>query len=205
MKNIAILIILLASVSLSTHAATYVVDQDHTAITFKVRHLVGKVSGRFERFSGEFTYDGEKPSRWKTSATIDAASINTSTAKRDEHLRSSDFFDVKKFPTLTFTSKRIRDLENNRAKMDGSLTIHGVTRPVTFDLEIGGTSSDPFGGPDKAAFTATTTINRHDFGLLPSPLIRLHSGRSILRRHEAEFSGRIGNTDRKFGEGVARK
>lgn len=169
MKNKLILFALLTCGVVSARAATYTIDPDHTGISFKIRHLVGKVSGRFERFSGQFTYDPNKPTSWKASATIDAASINTSTVKRDEHLRSSDFFDVKMFPTLTFVSKKLRDLHDNRAKLDGVLTIHGVSRPVTLNLEIGGTSADPFGGPDKAAFTATTTINRHDFGLSWSP------------------------------------
>ncbi len=164
-------VIVLGAVTLPTllFAANYEIDTAHTSVTFKVRHLLSKVTGKFSKFSGTFTYDPAKPETWKTEATVDVQSIDTNVADRDKHLRSKDFFDVdnEKHPdykTMTFVSTKITDIKKDKAKLHGNLTMHGVRKPVVLDLEIGGLATDPWGNK-KAAFSATTTINRKDFDL----------------------------------------
>lgn len=145
-------------------AAPYKIDPDHTSVTFKIRHVLSHVPGRFNQFEGSFDYDPEKPETWKVNATVQAASIDTNVAPRDKHLRSPDFFDVAKYPTLTFVSTGVTDVTPTSAKLNGLLTIHGVEKPVVFDLEINGVAKDPWGNV-RASFTATTKVNRKDFGL----------------------------------------
>ena len=145
-------------------AATYKIDDTHTAVSFKVRHLLTPVQGNFGKFSGTFDYDPTKPESWKTEATIDTASINTNVEARDKHLRSADFFDVEQFPTITFKSTGVTDVTPTSAKLNGILTMHGVEKPVTLDLEIQGIVKDPWENTI-ASFTGTTKINRKDFGI----------------------------------------
>ena len=145
-------------------AATYQIDADHSTVGFKIKHLLSHVEGRFNQFEGSFEYDPEKPESWKAQATIQAASIDTNVAPRDKHLRSADFFDVEKFPTITFESTQVTDVTPTGAKLNGLLTIHGIQKPVVLDLEIHGVIKDPWGNV-KAGFTAMTKINRKDFGL----------------------------------------
>ena len=145
-------------------AAHYAVDTDHTTVSFKVKHLLSHVQGRFNQFEGNFVYDPEKPETWKTAVTVQTSTIDTNVAARDKHLRSGDFFDVEKFPTMTFQSTEVTEATPTRAKLHGLLTIHGVEKPAVFDLQIHGVAKDPWGNV-RAAFTATTTINRKDFGL----------------------------------------
>ena len=145
-------------------AATYKIDVDHTTVGFKIHHLLSYVQGRFNQFEGTFDYDPDKPDTWKTSVTIQAASIDTNVAPRDKHLRSADFFDVEKFSALTFVSTEVTDVTPTNAKLHGLLTLHGIEKPVVLDLEIHGVLKDPWGNV-KAGFTATTKINRKDFGL----------------------------------------
>ncbi len=145
-------------------ATTYTIDVDHTTVGFKIRHLFSKVSGTFDQVEGSFDYVPGKPEVWKTTATIQAASINTRVAPRDKHLRSKDFFEVETYPTITFISTGVTDATATIAKLNGVLTIHGVEKPVTLDLEIHGEAKDPWGN-QRSGFTATTTINRKDFGL----------------------------------------
>ncbi len=146
-------------------AEVYEIDPTHSGVNFRVRHLmVSRVNGNFGKFSGTVTYVKDKPKEWKVEALIDAASINTGVEKRDQHLRSADFLDVDKFPTIAFKSNRVLKADGNKAKLVGDLTLHGVTKPVTLDLEIGGTVKDPWGNQRLGA-TATTKLNRKDFGL----------------------------------------
>ncbi len=146
-------------------AANYTIDKDHTTVSFKIRHLFSKVEGTFNDFSGAFSYDSGHPELWKAEATIQAASINTRVEKRDNHLRSKDFFDAANYPTLTFKSTGVTDATQTNAKLRGLLAIHGVEKPVVLDLEIHGEGKDPWGNV-RAGFTATTKINRKDFGLI---------------------------------------
>lgn len=145
-------------------ATEYAVDTDHSTVSFKVRHLFSQVQGTFDQFEGAFTYVPDQPEAWKASATVQAASLDTHVEKRDHHLRSPDFFDVEKYPALTFTGTGVTDASGTSAKLHGDLMIHGVTKPVVFDLQIRGEGKDPWGN-QRSGFTATTTINRKDFGL----------------------------------------
>ena len=147
-----------------TWAAVYKVDLDHTTVSFKVRHLFSKVQGLFNQFEGTIDYEPGKPEVWKASGTIDAASINTNVPQRDKHLRSADFFDVEKYPTISFKSTKVTNATETNAKLECLLTIHGVEKPVTLDLEIRGVGKDPWGNT-RAGFTVTTKIDRKDFGL----------------------------------------
>lgn len=150
----------------SAFAADYVIDPSHTSVGFTVRHLmVSKVRGSFEKVSGTVKYDPNEPEKIVIDATIDAASINTREAKRDEHLRSPDFFDVAKHPTLTFKSKKAKVLGKGKLEVIGDLTIRGVTKEVTLQVEgLDQEIKDPWGNVRRGA-TATTRINRKDFGL----------------------------------------
>lgn len=148
-------------------AATWQIDPDHSSFQFKVRHLmVSNVKGDFTKAKGVVTIDERDIANLKLEITIDAASVNTGHAKRDEHLRNADFFDVAKHPTITFVSKRAEKAGMDRLKVIGDLTMHGVTREVTVDVE-GPTQEvkDP-GGNFRRGATATTKINRKDFGLI---------------------------------------
>jgi polyisoprenoid-binding protein YceI len=139
------------------------IDPVHTNVEFVARHLLSRVRGRFPAFSGELVV-AEDPARSSVDVTIDAAGIDTGSPDRDAHLRSPDFLDVERFPTLSFRSTAVRsDDEPGHYLVDGDLTIRDVTRPVTLDVEYHGWSDDPWGG-QRAAFSATTEIQRSDFG-----------------------------------------
>ena len=148
----------------SVFAAPYTIDVDHTSVSFKIRHILSYVQGVFRQFDGSFVYDPADPASWKTNATIQTASIDTFVEPRDKHLRSSDFLDTEQFPAMTFTSTGVREATETSAKLDGTLALHGVEKPVVFDLVIHGVAKDPWGNT-RASFTAATTINRKDFGL----------------------------------------
>ena len=144
----------------------WIVDPAHSAAHFSVRHLmISNVRGEFTKLSGSALINPADPAKSTVEVTIDAASINTREPQRDEHLRSADFFDVANHPTLTFRSTRIEALGADNFKLTGDLTIRGVTRPVTFDVE-GPTASvkDPWGNV-RAGITASAKINRKDFGV----------------------------------------
>lgn len=145
-------------------ATTYAIDPDHSSVTFKIRHLFSSVQGAFNKFDGQITYDPEHPEQWSATATINAGSIDTNVEKRDAHLRSVDFFDVEHFSTITFKSTGATDVTPTTAKLHGDLIIHGVTKPVVLDVAIHGVGKDPWGNV-RAGFTATTLLNRKDFGL----------------------------------------
>jgi polyisoprenoid-binding protein YceI len=164
MKETTLLLFLLTGVWVQAGATTYKIDPEHSTVAFHIHHLIGKVTGHFDRFQGTVDYEAGKPASWKTSATIEAASINTQSAKRDTHLRSEDFFEVEKYPTLTFKSTGVTDVQGNHAKLHGDLTMHGVTKPVVLDLEVGGLAKDPWGGTH-AAFSATGKLDRRDYGV----------------------------------------
>jgi polyisoprenoid-binding protein YceI len=147
-------------------AATWQIDPDHSSFQFKVRHLmVSNVKGDFTKVKGVVTMDDKDVSNLNVELTIDAASVNTGHAKRDEHLRAADFFDVAKYPTITFVSKKVMKDGPDRLKVTGDLTMHGVTREVTVNVE-GPTQQvkDPWGNLRRGA-TGTGKINRKDFGL----------------------------------------
>jgi polyisoprenoid-binding protein YceI len=165
MRKILALAAVLAVVSPAARAETYEIDPAHSQIGFRIKHLVGKVPGRFTKFAGTIEFTPGKPESWKAAATIDPATINTDNEKRDGHLKSPDFFDVAKYPEMSFKSVKVTDVKGDGAKLHGELTMHGVTKPVVLDLEIGGTTKDPWGNV-RAGFTAAGTINRKDFGIV---------------------------------------
>lgn len=160
---LAVAAILLAAPAL--RAETYDIDASHSNVGFRIRHLVAKTSGRFTKFSGTIDFTPGKPETWKVTADIDPASINTDNEKRDGHLRNPDFFDVEKYPKMAFKSTKVTDVKGDAAKLHGELTMHGVTKPVVLDLEIGGTTKDPWGNA-KAGFTARGKVNRKEFGMV---------------------------------------
>jgi len=147
-------------------SAPWEFDPAHTGVQFKVRHLmVSSVRGGFEKVSGKVTYNESDVTKSTADITIDAASINTNVAKRDEHLRSPDFLDVAKYPAITFKSKKVEKTGEGKLRMTGDLAIKGVTKEVALDIE-GPTPpiKDPWGNA-RVGGTATTKINRKDFGL----------------------------------------
>jgi polyisoprenoid-binding protein YceI len=150
------------------HADTYAIDPAHSSVSFTVSHVIGRVTGHFDKFSGSCNYDANKTSSWATQASIDAASINTGIEKRDNHLRSPDFFDVQKYPTLSFKSTGVTDANGNKAKLHGDLTMHGVTKPVVLDLEVLGTAKDPFGKGTRLGASAKGRVARLDYGIGPA-------------------------------------
>jgi polyisoprenoid-binding protein YceI len=144
---------------------TWNIDPAHTHAEFAVRHLmISTVKGRFGTLTGAVTGDDATPSSLKVNATIDVASIDTRVADRDTHLKSPDFFDVQKFPSITFASKRITGAITGDFQIVGDLTIHGVTKEVTLDVTAEGRGKDPWGG-ERAGFSAQTKIDRREFGL----------------------------------------
>lgn len=145
-------------------AAVYQVDSDHSSVSFKIRHLLSNVEGTFRQYEGMIEYEPGKPETWKTQGTVQAASIDTRVAERDKHLRSADFFETDKYPTISFRSTKAEASGENKARVEGLLTLHGVEKPVTLDVDIHGIAKDPWGNV-RAAFTAVTKINRKDFGL----------------------------------------
>jgi polyisoprenoid-binding protein YceI len=165
-KRTSYLAFLFVAWSAVAAAETYRVDPAHTSVLFHVRHLFTTVTGRFERFEGTIDYDEKAPAKTHVAGTIDAASINTNVERRDNHLRSSDFFDVEKFPKITFESTGVSDVDasGHKGKMQGTLTLHGISRPVALDVSFLGKGKDP-GGKERAGFHGTTTFNRKDFGL----------------------------------------
>ncbi|HVY60917.1 MAG TPA: YceI family protein [Planctomycetota bacterium] len=157
----------LAALSLSAPALApekWEIDPAHTKAQFAVKHMmVSTVRGSFGKTSGTIEWDGKHPETLKVDATIDATTIDTGVQKRDDHLKSKDFFDVEHFPTITFKSTKT-EKDGDLVKLTGDLTIHGVTRPVTLEVEGPATARGP-DGKVHAGAQATTKIKRSDFGL----------------------------------------
>jgi len=142
---------------------TWAIDPVHSEVSFTVRHMmVSKVRGRFDTFEGTIV-TAEDPLASVVTASVDLSSINTGQEQRDAHIRSADFFEVEKHTHMTFVSTGIRP-DGSDFLLDGDLTLKGVTKPVTFKLEINGIGPDAYGGT-RAGFSATTEINRSDFGV----------------------------------------
>jgi len=147
-------------------SAPWEFDPAHTGVHFKVRHLmVSHVRGDFEKFSGKIVYDESDVTKSTADITIEAASINTRVAKRDEHLRSPDFLDAAKYPAITFKSKKVEKAGEGRLKMTGDLTIKGVTKEAVLDVEGPTPAIKDMQGNTRVGGSATTKINRKDFGL----------------------------------------
>ncbi|ELR67160.1 hypothetical protein C942_02668 [Photobacterium marinum] len=148
-------------------AADYMIDTKgaHASINLKVKHLgYSFIKGRFNTFEGAFSYDPMNLSASKVNVKIDTSSFDTNHAERDKHVRSGDFLDVKKYSTATFTSTKIEPKGNGEMIIDGELTLHGQTKPISIDAQFVGEGEDPWGGY-RAGFTGTTRIELKDFGI----------------------------------------
>jgi polyisoprenoid-binding protein YceI len=139
------------------------IDPEHTAVTFKVRHLFSKVPGRFTDFSGTLWLDRQDYTKSRVEVTIKAASIDTDQEQRDNHLRSDAFFDVANHPTLTFKSTAVRPNGDKKLAIEGDLTIRGVTKRVTLDTDILGSAT--YYGVERVGFEARTTIDRTEYNV----------------------------------------
>ncbi len=149
----------------SAQAATYNVDESHSVVGFSVKHLVvSKAKGRFNKFSGSFDFDEKKNEVSKIDVKIDVTSVDTNEKKRDEHLSSADFFDVKNHPSMTFVADKVVVKKDKAVAVKGNLTIKGITKPVTLDLTYGGSIVDPWGN-QKVGFSLSGKIHRKDWGL----------------------------------------
>lgn len=151
-----------------TGTTTWTIDPTHTLVEFSTKHMmITTVKGRFTDVQGTITTNAQDPTKSSAEVTIAVASLSTGTEARDQHLRSADFFDVEQFPTLTFRSKWITGpgLQPGASfTVVGDLTVHGVTKEVTLDATFEGTGTDPWGN-EKASFSASTKIDRREFGL----------------------------------------
>jgi polyisoprenoid-binding protein YceI len=152
--------LVLAAAAVHADVKTYDVDKNHSSAGFQIRHMVGKVSGRFNDFSGKITADPAKPETGSVEFTIKAASITTDNERRDTHLRSPDFFEVEKFPEITFKSEKIVAKGKDEYEVSGPLTMHGVTKAVVLPVKMLGTSGDLIG------LEVQTVLNRKDYGIV---------------------------------------
>ncbi len=165
-KLFAFLALILAITSITAQAAErYLIDTKgmHAFITFRIQHLgFSWLEGRFNRFSGEFTYDETNPANNRVSVEIDVASIDSNHAERDKHLRDERFFDVKRYPKATFVSTGWEDLGDGRARLKGKFTLRGVTREIVVDVRQVGAGKDPWGGY-RRGFEGSTVLNLSDY------------------------------------------
>jgi len=149
----------------STSVTTWTIDPAHSNIDFAVKHLmIATVKGSFGAVKGTVTFDESKPANSKVEAEIETTSITTRADQRDTHLRSPDFFDVEKYPTMKFKSTRIEAAGDGEFKVTGDLTIRDVTKPITLSVTDEGRARDPWGG-ERAVFSAKGKLNRGDYGL----------------------------------------
>lgn len=140
-------------------ATKWILDPNHSELTFKVKHMmISNVKGTFNKFSAEIEAEDDTFKNAKVTATIDASSVDTNSPDRDKHLKSPDFFDIEKYPEITFTADSLDD------EITGSLTINGITKPVKLDVDFGGIGKDPWGAT-KAGFTVEGKISRKDWNL----------------------------------------
>jgi polyisoprenoid-binding protein YceI len=146
-------------------AKIYAIDKTHSDVSFRIRHLVTKVRGRFADFDAEIRVVPGNPQDSSVRFTVRTASVDTDLPDRDQHLRSADFFDAEKYPEITFVSSRIRPVGGDRYDVTGLLTLRGVTREITLPVTFLGFAVDPWGN-DKAGFETEVDLNRKDFGMI---------------------------------------
>ncbi|MCM2249146.1 MAG: YceI family protein [Geothrix sp.] len=166
--------VLLASLALAALPAmaqdVYKIDPVHSEVSFKVGHLLAKTSGRFTKFSGTITVDPANLSKSSVEVIIEAASITTDNEARDKHLKSPDFFDVEKFPTITFKSTSVKEVAKGKLEVAGDFTMHGVTKRISFPITNAGTQAGMQPGSVVAGFIdGALTLNRNEFGIKTYP------------------------------------
>lgn len=147
----------------------WAIDPDHSAAVFSIKHMmVTNVWGHFSKVSGTIFFDPADPSGSSVEAEIDVSSLSTGNKKRDEHLLSGDFFEISDFPKIYFRSTGAEIAGKKSGKISGNLSLHGITRPITLDVKYSGPVKSPveIGGETSIGFTAETTINREDYGIL---------------------------------------
>jgi polyisoprenoid-binding protein YceI len=167
MKKLIPLLLLILGAAAPVHADDYVIDSKnaHAFIQFRISHLgFSWLYGRFNDFDGTFSYDEKNPAAAKVAVNIRTASIDSNNAERDKHLRSDDFLDTGKFPHAKFVSTSYEDKGAGKGTLKGKLTLHGVTQPVSIDVEHVGTGPDPWGGV-RRGFFGTTKLVLKDFGI----------------------------------------
>jgi polyisoprenoid-binding protein YceI len=149
----------------AAQAEVYEIDPSHSTVGFKIRHLaISSVPGRFGDFSGTIEFDPKNIEKSHTEASIAIKSINTENTKRDDHLKGADFFDEAKHPAISFKTTKVEPVSESTFKATGDLMMHGVTKPVTLDVEYTGSATDPWGNK-RVGFAATTSLSRKDFGI----------------------------------------
>jgi len=164
-KALVILAISVFSALPASSAQIYEIDPLHSSACFNVGHLgIGIVHGCFTDLSGQVVYDAKTPSKSSVSITIKTASVNTFVEKRDEHLRTADFFDVEKYPVMEFKSVKVKNLGKNRIEITGDFTLHGITKRIKVKASKLGEGKDSWGGY-RAAFQSDFTIKRSDYGM----------------------------------------
>jgi polyisoprenoid-binding protein YceI len=163
--RLAVLVLALLTLPAAAFAEskTYTVDTAHSVASFQIRHLMTKVDGRFRDVGGSVVYDPQAPAASAVEIVVQAASIDTANSRRDDHLRSADFFEVEKYPTLAFKSVSVQPVSATMLQVTGDLTIKGHTERVTVPVEILGTM--PYRGGEKAGFETTFTVDRKAYGV----------------------------------------
>jgi polyisoprenoid-binding protein YceI len=172
MKSPRMLLLWFSLTTAGLAAEQYTLDAAHSQLTFRVRQYVSVVTGKFRDFSGAVVFDSAQPERSKVEATISVKSIDTGIAARDHHLLAADFFDVEKYPTITFRSSSVQLISERVADVRGDLTMHGRTRPVMIHVEL----LSPVKGGDTLSWRVTARLNRSEFGLKWNPVIEATSG-----------------------------
>ncbi len=177
---------------MTDNQATWAIDPAHSTVEFTVRHLVSRVRGHFQEFAGHIVGDPENLMGAQAEFSAQVASVNTNQPQRDEHLRTSDFFDAEHYPTLTFKSSRIEKKDATTYTVWGDFTLRGVTKEIPVTVEFLGISKDPWGGT-RAGFEATARVNRKDFGvnwnqvleagsMMVGDMVDLHVGLEVVKQ-----------------------
>jgi polyisoprenoid-binding protein YceI len=163
-RTLALFALVALPLAAQAETETFIIDKNHSSATFKVRHMMANVIGQFRDIAGAVHVDRENPAKSSVEFTIQAASIDTGNQNRDEHLRSADFFDVAKFPAITFKSTSVASRGNNLYDVTGDFTLHGVTKRITLPVQFLGFAKTARG--EKAGFSIESTIARKDYGIL---------------------------------------
>ncbi|MBI3890181.1 MAG: YceI family protein [Candidatus Wallbacteria bacterium] len=203
-RNTAFALAATLALATTATAATWEIDAAHSTVAFSVRHMmISNVTGKFKDFSGTIDYDGKDASKATVEVNIFANSIDTGVEKRDGHLKSGDFFDAEKFPTMTFKSTKVEPTGEKTAKITGDFTLHGVTKPVTIEAEMLGAISDSKMG-NRAGFSGHTTINRKEFGLAWNKVIEA-GGVAVGEEVKVTLELEVGEKKADAGKGAKGK